>query len=184
MSAQLLRVTQPQQCCHHHPAAAQCGTEDLILLVHTPATCLPGKQHLTRLSLFHTCILQNARSSRLGFRLMQLSLAVALQQHMLPGLTIKPTAYDPEFEPADVELLDSLGFTVPACEPNHMVTAPTLLYMPCCPRQLYSDVLVSAQQGSCHSLCDMFVPLSVSCHVLLLMQHAGLQAVAQIMQEC
>jgi hypothetical protein len=74
---------------------------------------------------------------------MQLSLAVALQQQMLPGLTRKPTVFDPEFEPADIELLDSLGFVVPPNEPSLTVTGPTLLYMPCCPRQLYSDVLVS-----------------------------------------
>jgi hypothetical protein len=74
---------------------------------------------------------------------MQLSLAVALHQQMLPGLTCRPTAFDPEFEPADVELLDSLGFTVPPSQPSLTVTGHTLLYMPCCPRQLYSDVLVS-----------------------------------------
>lgn len=80
--------------------------------------------------------------ARLGFRLMQLALAVALQQHLLPGLTTPPTAFDPEFEPPDVELLSRLGFAVPPLEPGHAVTGPTLLYMPCCPRHLYSDVLV------------------------------------------
>lgn len=80
--------------------------------------------------------------ARLGFRLMQLALAVALQQHLLPGLTSPPTAFDPDFEPADIELLSRLGFAVPPVEPGHAVTGPTLVYMPCCPRHLYSDVLV------------------------------------------
>lgn len=74
---------------------------------------------------------------------MQCALAVALQQHILPSLASKPLAYDPEFDAADAQLLGSLGFDVPPHEPSLAVTGPTLFYMPCCPRQLYSDVLVS-----------------------------------------
>lgn len=83
-------------------------------------------------------------SSRLSFRLFQLVLAVALWRHMLPGLAHKPTAYDPEFDDFDRQLLTSLGFQVLDQEPPHIVTARTLMYMPCCPRQLYSQVLVSS----------------------------------------
>lgn len=85
---------------------------------------------------------QASPSSRLGFRLMQLTLAVALRQQLLPGLSSRPAAFDPEFEPADIQLLQGLGWTVPDGEPSHVATGPTLYYMPCCPRQLYSDVLV------------------------------------------
>jgi hypothetical protein len=70
---------------------------------------------------------------------------------MLPGLTSKPLAYDPEFDAADVELLGSLGFVVPSNEPSLAVTGPTLFYMPCCPRQLYSDVLVSDGDAFCRA---------------------------------
>lgn len=95
--------------------------------------------------------------ARLGFRLMQLALAVALQQHLLPGLTSPPTAFDPDFEPADVELLSRLGFAVPPLEPGHAVTGPTLVYMPCCPRHLYSDVLV---RSACCAVTWLSVCLS------------------------
>lgn len=78
---------------------------------------------------------------------MQLALAVALQQHLLTGATKKPLAYDPGFEPGDVDLLERLGFEVAGCEPHHTVSCSTLFYMPCCPRQLYSDVLVSRGGG-------------------------------------
>jgi hypothetical protein len=86
---------------------------------------------------------------------MQLTLAVALVQHLLPGLSTKPAAFDPDFEPEDVELLEGLGFAVPASPPSHTAAGPTLLYMPCCPRDLYSDVLVrpgTADMCDCHSL--------------------------------
>ena len=80
---------------------------------------------------------------------MQLALAVALHRHMLPGLTSKPLAFDPDFDQGDVALLNSLGFDVAAAEPSHAVRGPTLLYMPCCPRQLYSDVLVRHNSQWC-----------------------------------
>lgn len=98
---------------------------------------------------------------------MQLTLAVALHRHLLPCVdtattstpassssssTVKLLAYDPEFAPGDVQLLNSLGFEVPGQEPNLGVSGPALYYMPCCPRQLYSDVLVSAGAACLHVL--------------------------------
>lgn len=72
-------------------------------------------------------------------------LAKALQETLLPGLTSPPAAFDPDFEPFDHELLGALGFQVLTQEPHHTIAAgiQTLLYMPCCPRELYGVVLVS-----------------------------------------
>jgi hypothetical protein len=51
----------------------------------------------------HTCapplfllVLQAPPPSRLGFRLMQLNFAVALVQHVLPGLSSRPVAFHPD----------------------------------------------------------------------------------------
>lgn len=84
--------------------------------------------------------------ARLGFRLFQLALAVALHQALLPGLASAPAAYDPDYDSFDRALLRELGFEVLADEPSYGVagSGPALLYMPCCPRELYAAVLVSS----------------------------------------
>lgn len=97
---------------------------------------------------------------------MQLTLAVAVVQHVLPGLGSKPVAFDPEFEPEDVELLKGLGFAVPISQPSHTAAGPTLLYMPCCPRDLYSDVLV--RPGNL-DMCESGTPLC--CNRFFVGQH-------------
>ncbi|WIA28459.1 hypothetical protein OEZ86_011003 [Tetradesmus obliquus] len=83
--------------------------------------------------------------ARLGFRLFQLALAVALHQALLPGLASAPAAYDPDYDSFDRALLRELGFEVLADEPSYGVagSGPALLYMPCCPRELYAAVLAA-----------------------------------------
>ncbi|WIA08397.1 hypothetical protein OEZ85_007836 [Tetradesmus obliquus] len=87
----------------------------------------------------------SAPPARLGFRFFQLALAVALQQSLLPGLASAPAAYDPEYDSFDHALLRELGFEVLADEPGFGVahSGPALLYMPCCPRELYAAVLAA-----------------------------------------
>jgi hypothetical protein len=72
-------------------------------------------------------------------------MAVALQQSLLPGLIDQPTAYDPDYDQFEHALLGELGFKVLKDEPSYDVASrnAALLYMPCCPRELYPAVLVS-----------------------------------------
>jgi hypothetical protein len=83
--------------------------------------------------------------ARLGFRFFQLAVAAALQQSLLPGLTSQPTAYDPDYDDFDRALLSQLGFKALKEEPSYDIASSgaALLYMPCCPRELYTAVLVS-----------------------------------------
>eukprot|EP00879_Flechtneria_rotunda_P009819 GHRR01010269.1.p1 GENE.GHRR01010269.1~~GHRR01010269.1.p1 ORF type:complete len:411 (+),score=124.71 GHRR01010269.1:983-2215(+) len=83
----------------------------------------------------------NLGRSRLHFRLFQLALATALHRHLLPSSQQQPGAWDPDFDSFDAELLTSLGFRVATSHTSLPVSCPTLLYMPCCPRDLYSQVL-------------------------------------------
>jgi hypothetical protein len=91
---------------------------------------------------------------RLGFRFFQLVIAVALQQTLLPNLTSQPSAYDPDYDQFDLALLRQLGFRALQEQPSYDVagSGAALLYMPCCPRELYAAVLVS---GSSLHLCKM-----------------------------
>jgi hypothetical protein len=89
--------------------------------------------------------LQQQLPARLGFRFFQLVMAVALKQALLPNLTSKPTAYDPDYDRFDHALLGQLGFRALQEQPSYDVagSGAALLYMPCCPRELYAAVLVS-----------------------------------------
>jgi hypothetical protein len=72
-------------------------------------------------------------------------MAVALKQALLLNLTSQPIVYDPDYDQFDHALLSQLGFRALQEEPSYDVTGSgaALLYMPCCPRELYATVLVS-----------------------------------------
>lgn len=92
-------------------------------------------------------IRQDKDSKRVGMRLQQLALALVLAE-ALPGLVQKPQCFDPEYLEEDKEVLRALGFDITAGNENasRTVSKPTLFYMPCLPRHLYSN-LVSANWG-------------------------------------
>jgi hypothetical protein len=99
-----------------------------------------------------TCLLQpQQQPARLGFRFFQLVMAVALKQALLPNLSSQPTAYDPDYDQFDRALLGQLGFRALQEQPSYDVagSGAALLYMPCCPRELYAAVLVSVRVVQC-----------------------------------
>lgn len=84
-------------------------------------------------------------NSRLGYRLMQLAWVLLLRDTLLPGLAAPPVLFDPAFDSFDRQLLQQLGCEVleQDCGCAWPVSCPTLVYMPCCSRELYSALLVS-----------------------------------------
>jgi hypothetical protein len=73
-------------------------------------------------------------------------LATALHQALLTGLHSPPLAWDPAFGQFDRQLLATLGFAAPEEAPDLALpngVGAALFYMPCCPRELYGELLVS-----------------------------------------
>lgn len=99
--------------------------------------------------------------ARLAYRLQQLVVATALATSTglihASGPGARPLATDPDFDAFDVELLNSLGFRAHSGPADPLALLPqgggprsrTLLYMPCCPRELYTDMLVRWAEVSC-----------------------------------
>jgi hypothetical protein len=92
---------------------------------------------------------------RAGMRLAQWALLLLMQRRLLPGLAARPRASDPEFASADLEALALLGVDadatgeLPRCARPRGASReePTLVYAPCCPRDVYSG-LVAANLGA------------------------------------
>lgn len=116
--------------------------------------------HVPVLHCVFVCMLQDC--SRLGMRLFQTALVLIVQQELLPGLTSPPMVFDPEFDQFDCQVLESLGMkvssTADGCR-HGRVSSPTLVYMPCCPRDLYDDILVCLT----HRLTCFALPTFSSC---------------------
>ena len=93
---------------------------------------------------------------RAPYRLFQLALSLAVAEKLRAlGCTALSTTYcDPEYDALDVELIAALGGrvvgvqnSVAAAQQGETVAEASghgghmLLYMPCCPRQLYGEVI-------------------------------------------
>ena len=97
---------------------------------------------------------------RAPYRLFQLalSLAVAEKLRALGCTALSATYCDPEYDELDVELIAALGGSVVgvqnsvASQQGGVVETPgngshRLLYMPCCPRQLYGQVIEAVRSA-------------------------------------
>jgi hypothetical protein len=88
-------------------------------------------------------------------RLLQLSFLLLLRDQLLAGPGQLVSVFDPAYDAFDQQLVQQLGLSLLPHDTGCAlaVQQPTLVYMPCCERQLYHNLLVGGvlrgRRGGC-----------------------------------